>query len=157
MSVILAFHALLVIAFTTRILLRDDLSPPGRLAWFIVLNLLPYFGSATYFVFGEIDIGKRAIKRHDQIFEEIRAKAAALMGDSCNTDNLIKRVYRPAFRYAGSINGFHTVPNNNAELMKDSDTTRARLVADIDAATCHVHVLYYIWLDDFTGEDVAHA
>ena len=59
MTVVLILHGLLVLAFTTRILLRDDLSPPGRLAWFVVLNLLPYFGSVIYFLFGEIDIGNQ--------------------------------------------------------------------------------------------------
>ena len=38
MTVILLLHAALVLTFTARILLRDDLSPPGRLAWFIVLD-----------------------------------------------------------------------------------------------------------------------
>lgn len=80
MTVILVLHTLLVITFTIRILLRDDLSPPGRLAWFIVLNLLPYFGSAIYFLFGEVDLGNRADKRHKEIFEEIRAKASWFMG-----------------------------------------------------------------------------
>lgn len=120
-------------------------------------DVLPYFGTAVYFLFGEIDIGKRAVKRHDQIFDEIRAKASDFMGDKANVDQLIKTIYRPAFRYAGSINGFHTVDGNSAELMADGDATRSRLVADIDAATDHVHVLYYIWLNDYTGEDVAHA
>ena len=32
-----SFTRLLVLTFTTRILLRDDLSPTGRLAWFMVL------------------------------------------------------------------------------------------------------------------------
>ncbi len=80
MNVVLALHALIVTLFTIRILLRDDLSPPGRLAWFIVLNLLPYFGSVIYFLFGEIDIGKRAIKRHDEIFDEIMLKSVDLYG-----------------------------------------------------------------------------
>jgi cardiolipin synthase len=34
---------------------------------------------------------------------------------------------------------------------------RARLIADIDAAQASVDVLYYIWLDDNTGRDVAAA
>ena len=157
MTVVLTLHALLVLAFTARILLRDDLSPPGRLAWFIVLNALPYFGSAVYFLFGEIDIGNRANKRHGEIFDEIREKAADFMGSATNVDGLIDPIYRPAFRYAGSINGFHTLGGNAAELMADGDATRARLVADIDAATSHVHVLYYIWLDDNTGSDLAAA
>lgn len=157
MTVILALHALLVLTFTTRILLRDDLSPPGRLAWFIVLNLFPYFGSAAYFLFGEIDIGNRAIKRHDEIFAEIRAKASYFMGDPASSGDLIKRIYRPAFQYASSINGFHPLDGNTAELMADGDMTLTSMVADIDAATDHVHVLYYIWLTDNTGTAVAEA
>lgn len=157
MNFVVTLHFLLVLTFTVRILLRDDLSPPGRLAWFILLNVLPYFGSAIYFLFGEIDIGKRAVKRHDEIFAEIRNKAADFMGDKANVERLIAAIYRPAFRYAGSINGFHTVDGNRAELLADGDATRASLVADINAATDHVHVLYYIWLDDHTGRDLAEA
>jgi len=157
MTVVLVLHAFLVLAFTIRILLRDDLSPPGRLAWFIVLNVLPYFGSVVYFLFGEIDIGKRAKKRHDEIFDEIKAKASGFMGEQANSGKLIERIYRPAFQYAGSINGFHPIEGNTAELMTDSDTTLARMLADIDAATDHVHVLYYIWLNDHTGTAVAKA
>ena len=157
MTVILLLHAALVLTFTVRILLRDDLSPPGRLAWFIVLNVLPYFGSAIYFLFGEIDIGNRAIKRHDEIFAQIKAKAAGFMGEPDNSNKLIHRVYRPAFQYAGSINGFHPLAGNSAQLMADGAMTSQRMVADIDAATDHVHVLYYIWLTDHTGTQMAQA
>ena len=150
-------HALLVLTFTIRILLRDDLSPPARLAWFIILNVLPYVGSAIYFLFGEIDLGNHANQRNKEIFEKIRTTAAAFMGNRADVDRLIDPVYRPAFRYAGSINGFYPVDGNTAELMADGNATRVRLVADIDAATDHVHVLYYIWLDDNTGRDVAEA
>ena len=41
--------------------------------------------------------------------------------------------------------------------MADAAATNARLIADIDAAQSHVQVLYYIWLDDRTGTDIAHA
>ncbi len=157
MTFILILHIMLVAGFTIRILLRDDLSPPARLAWFIILNALPYFGSALYFVFGEIDLGNRANKRHRAIFDEIRTKAAGFMGRDQDIDRLIDPLYRPAFHYAGSINGFHPVDGNTATLMADGGETRKRLVADIDAATDHVHVLYYIWLDDDTGTTVAQA
>lgn len=97
MNVILILHALLVLVFTVRILLRDDISPPGRLAWFIVLNVLPYFGSVTYFLFGEIDIGKRTNSRYVEIFTEIKSKAAQFMGEPTSTSELIERIYQPAF------------------------------------------------------------
>ncbi|MHA3913521.1 cardiolipin synthase [Halovulum sp. GXIMD14793] len=154
---LLILHLLIVTGFTIRILLRDDLSPPARLAWFIVLMVLPYVGSIIYFLFGEIDLGNRANKRHTEIFSQIRASAAHLMGNAGDTNRLIDPRYRPAFRYAGSINGFHPVDGNKAELMVDAAATNARLIADIDAAQSQVHVLYYIWLDDRTGIEVAHA
>ena len=157
MTVLVVFHALLVLSFTARILLRDDLSPPGRLAWFIVLNVLPYIGSAAYFLFGEIDIGKRAKKSHDQVFSEIKAKASAYMGQPQTVSELIQREYQPAFLYAGSINGFHTTAGNSAQLLPDAQTTLQQMIADIDAATDHVHVLYYIWLTDNTGTAIAEA
>ena len=149
-------HILLVLSFTLRILLRDDLSPSARLAWFIVLNVLPYVGSAVYFLFGEIDLGQRADKRHNDVFDDIRNGGAAHFGDPHGID-LIDQVYQPAFRYASSINGFHAVPGNRAALMSDAAETNRRLIEDIDAATDHVHVLYYIWLTDITGTDVAQA
>ena len=48
--ILLSLHIVLVATFTTRILLRDDLSPPARLAWFVVLMVLPYTGFIIYFL-----------------------------------------------------------------------------------------------------------
>ena len=154
---LLAVHVVIVIGFTLRILLRDNLAPQARLAWFVVLAVLPYVGSAIYFLFGEIDVGNHADRRHDAVFKQIRHKASHLMGEPDDTDRLIDPLYLPAFRYAASINGFHTVAGNRAELMADAAATNAHLIADIDAAQSHVHVLYYIWLQDTTGTDVAQA
>ena len=150
-------HAFLVLAFTVRILLREDLTPPARLAWFIVINILPYFGSATYFLFGEVDIGHRASKRHARVFDTLQVAAGDLIGQPQKNEDLIDPVYRSAFRYAASINGFHPVAGNSTELMISPADTVDRMVQDIDAATDHVHVLYYIWLDDTTGTQLADA
>lgn len=156
-ALLLALHVVTVIGFTLRILLRDDLSPQARLAWFIILAVLPYVGGIVYFLFGEIDLGSRANRRHGEVFDQIRAKASHLMGTPDATERLIDPLYRTAFRYAGSINGFHTVAGNRAELMADAAATQAHLIADIEAAQSHVHLLYYIWLEDRTGTDVARA
>lgn len=155
--ILLLLHGLVVVGFTLRILVRDDLSPPARLAWFVVINVLPYAGSAVYFLFGEIDLGHRASARHDEVFDEIRRHAGEHMGTAQNTPQLIDPLYQTAFRYAASINGFHPVPGNRAMLMADAMETNRSLVADIDAAADRVHVLYYIWLDDETGTQVAEA
>lgn len=157
MTLVLILYALLVLSFSIRILLRDDLSPPARLAWFIVLVLLPYVGGVAYFLFGEIDLGNRAHRLHDRVFAEIRQRASQFMGQPADIERHIERIYRPVFRYAASINGFHPVAGNRACVLDDADETIRRMVADMDAATDHIHVLYYIWLNDRTGTAIAEA
>ena len=46
---------------------------------------------------------------------------------------------------------------NSGELLADYQGTIARLVADIDAAENHVHLLYYIFADDGTTAPVIAA
>ncbi|MGY3438756.1 MULTISPECIES: cardiolipin synthase [unclassified Marinovum] len=152
-----ALNGAFVISFTLRILLRDDLTPPARLAWFIAIVLIPVLGSLLYFLLGEIDLGHRARKRHDAIWDLIRKRAAPHMGTPDSLARLIGRDYRPAFAYAATINGFYPMPDNKAELLPGSGEFLDRLVADIDNATTHVHVLYYIWLEDYTGRAIGRA
>lgn len=154
---VLLIHFSIVFLFTIRILLRDDMVPTTRLAWFIVMSILPYIGFVLYFLFGEVNLGKAAARRHDIIFDQIHRFAGKATGRAQDAEALIAPRYLAAFRYASSINGFQTVPDNSAELMPDASSARARLIADIDAATDHVHVLCYIWLEDKTGTDMAQA
>ncbi len=150
-------HALTVIAFSIRILLRDDLSPAARLAWFMVMLFAPYVGAVIYLLFGEISLGRSVHSRHDAIFAKLRSVSGPAMGNcGQNLPGNVETEYQTAFR-AASVDGFETTVGNRAELMPDADTARARLVGDIDNATESVQCLYYIWLDDNTGRNVAAA
>jgi len=53
--------------------------------------------------------------------------------------------------------GFEPVAENNASLMAESNAAIDAMVADIDAATDHVHLLFYIWLPDTNGCKVVEA
>jgi len=148
---------LVVIVFSTRILLRDDLSSAARLAWFLVMVFGPYVGVILYLLFGEISLGRTVHRRHDEIFARLRGMADVAMG-SCdrNLNGNVETEYQTAFR-AASVDGFETTVGNYAELLPDAETARSRLIEDIDNATESVQVLYYIWLGDNTGRNVANA
>ncbi|MBE2895688.1 cardiolipin synthase [Pasteurellaceae bacterium HPA106] len=151
------FHLSLVVIFTFRILLRDDLEPSARLAWFVVLMVLPYFGTALYILFGENNIGRKVSEEYHVIFTQMRQHYSHIIGDEQHDDSKIAIPYRPAFAYATSINGFYTLDGNRAELMPDAQTARTCLENDILNAKHSVDILYYIWLDDGTGKRVANA
>jgi cardiolipin synthase len=65
--------------------------------------------------------------------------------------------YRHLFDLGRSISGFSPVAGNTARLLPDSNATIDAMVADIDAARDHVHVLFYIWLSDRNGSKIIEA
>lgn len=150
-------HLLLVFATLLRILSRENLSPITRLAWFLVVMVLPMFGIALYFLFGDINLGRSINARHKSILEHIGSIRSTQLGDVVKLEGVIDEAYKPAFRYATSINGFGTTIGNKAELMADAAAARARMLEDVEQAQSHVHVLYYIWLNDKTGTNMAKA
>ncbi len=149
-------HALIVASLTIRVLLRDDLVPSSRLAWFMVITTLPVAGVIVYFLFGEANLGRSASRRRG-IINSVLAESPASLGSNSVLQGAIQPAYQPAFKFAASINGFQTNNGNRAELMPDALEARSRLISDIDAATVSVNVLYYIWLEDTTGTNLAQA
>lgn len=123
----------------------------------MVVLVVPFFGAAVYFLFGEANLGHAVNIRHKQIFNQIHLLDSPALGQLANMDGAVEKEYQSAFHYAASINGFETTLGNRAEVMADAETARTRLIADIDAARSHVHILYYIWLTDDTGTQVANA
>lgn len=150
-------HASVVIAFSIRILLRDNLSSAARLAWFMFMLFVPYVGVLLYLLFGEISLGRTVHRRHDEIFAKLRSTAPDTLG-SCdqNLEGTVETEYQTAFR-AASVDGFGATLGNKAELLPDGATARSRLIEDIDNATESIQCLYYIWLGDNTGRNVAEA
>lgn len=144
---LLTLFVLLELGFLARSLLRPHRDPASRLAWVVVILALPVAGMLVYLFFGETNLGRRRVGR-------MRAVAAALAPQArraAATEQSIPVEYLPPFRVGESINGHPPTPGNRATLMADSDAAIASIVADIDAATKHVHVLCYIWLADHDG------
>ncbi|MDK3073571.1 cardiolipin synthase [Sedimentitalea sp. JM2-8] len=155
--ILLAIHILIVLGLMVRVLLRDELAATSRLAWIVVIGLLPYSGVIIYFLFGEANLGYSASGRIAAVARQIQSHKQDLVPAVPDALPAVPERYRSAFAYSESINGFPALPGNAVELMPDAASARARLIADIDAARHHVNVLYYIWLDDETGTNTARA
>ncbi len=146
-SALLIVLVLAFVGLTLRLLWRDDVAPATRLAWMVTFVLLPYVGIALYVLIGERRLRRGFVTRYREI------------GARNPVPEPIGTVEPPcgAFAYATTINGFRTTGGNRGELMPDERAATARLVADIDAARESVHILFYIWLADGTGTEVARA
>ncbi|MFZ2554703.1 cardiolipin synthase [Psychrobacter sp. BF1] len=157
LNILLTVHFVLLIIISLRVLARHNLSSPARLAWLVILFLLPYIGVVIYWMFGEIHLGRNFEREHRQIINRLHRANPEVLGNEASLAAAIKPPYQAAFAYSANVTGFHTTLGNSAELMANAADTRARMIADFDAATDHIHVLYYIWLIDGMGIDTAQA
>ena len=156
-DILLTIHFILLILISLRVLSRHDLTSPARLAWIVILFILPYFGVLIYWMFGEVHLGHDFGQKRDDIIKQLNTHSPSVLGHEATLEKVIKPAYQASFAYAAKATGFHTMEGNQAELMADASETRRRMIADFDAATDHIHVLYYIWLVDGMGIDTAQA
>lgn len=145
----LALHLTLVATFVMRALLRPNREPSSRIAWILVILTLPAIGIGAYILFGDTNIGHRRIENYRRVTDGLRQTAARVVPAPTEHDHL--------FRTGRSVSGFHPSGGNAACLLPDSNAFIDSLVADIDAARDHVHLLFYIWLADTNGLKVVDA
>jgi cardiolipin synthase A/B len=153
----IAFQGLVMIALIVRVLLRPHRDPASRLAWIVVIVVLPFVGIAAYILFGEVNIGRRRVARLREVLAAMPEFPQPLPGDEANLTVDLSSRYAHLFRVGQSITGFEPVGGNRARLLADSNAAIEAIVTDIDAAEDHVHLLFYIWLPDNNGCRVVEA
>ncbi len=153
----LLLHIAIVSACVLRILLRKHRQPESRMAWLVVVATVPYVGVIAYLLLGETNIGRARAGRLANALRQLvpPGDAAGAMGPE-QLPQCTER-FEPLFKVGLSISGYPPVGGNRAQLMKDADAAIDAMVADIDAARHHVHLVFYIWLDDGNGNKVADA
>lgn len=152
-----ALHVALQIFFIIRALLRPHREPASRLAWVVAIAVAPVVGILAYVFFGETNIGRRRIARMRAALRRLPSLVEISGADEHESEASIPEAYAPLFRVGQSISLYPPVGGNRAQLMADSGAAIDAIVADIDAASDHVHVLFYIWLTDTNGLKVIDA
>ena len=156
-TLVLILHILVQIALIVRVLLRPHREPASRIAWILVIVAFPVIGLLAYILLGETNVGRRRVERMRKVLSRLPDVSDAPGAEAENLQIHVPERYAHLFQVGKSVNGFKPVGGNNAQLMQDSNATIASMVADIDAAKEHVHLLFYIWLQDHNGCKVVEA
>ncbi|MFD2112681.1 cardiolipin synthase [Thiorhodococcus fuscus] len=156
-GLLVAAHLLLQIAVAIRVILRPHRDPASRMAWLVVIFSLPVLGLIAYLLLGETNIGRRRAERRQRLVSRLQKVVAAAPTAAMESDCQVPERHAHLFQTGRSITGFTPVCGNTGALMPGSDATVDAMIADIDAATDHVHLLFYIWLPDRNGCRVAEA
>ena len=156
-AIALTLHVFVEFLLVVRVLLRPHRQPASRIAWVVVIVALPVVGMLAYILFGEVNIGRRRVSRLRKVLERMPEFPAAALGEAGNLEAKIPERHQHLFRVGKSISGFEPVGGNSAQLLENSNAAVDAMVADIDSAEDHVHLLFYIWLPDGNGCKIVEA
>ncbi|MCE2749185.1 MAG: cardiolipin synthase [Rhodobacter sp.] len=153
---LIVIHIVIQLGLLVRVLLRPNRDPASRIAWAVVVLALPVAGILSYLLLGETNVGKRRRQRLQQVLAGL-PDVTAVAGMEAALRPKIPDHRQCLFDVGRSISGYEPLGGNRGTLMDDTDRAIDRMVEDIDAATHHVHILFYIWLPDRNGTKVAEA
>lgn len=119
----------------------------ASLAWLVVLVFVPVLGILVYLFVGEVRLGTRRSARFDRLSKELERDAVAVWRHRENLDALPDEHWTPIARYGTAVSGFPPVGGTSMTFINSCDDFMASLCKDIGAATDHVHILTYIWMD----------
>ena len=124
--------------------------------WLLLIFLLPLPGMVIYAVFGRIRMP------HARTAQQMLASQRIVQAQLQQKAHLVCEPVLPPYLthipgLVARFGDFGVFAGNEVGLLPDYASFDTRLVADIDAAKHHVHLLTYIIADDATGERVSAA
>src|SRR5665213_1187055 len=124
--------------------------------WLLFIFLLPWPGLIVYALVGRIYLPKDRLERQTRASQKIRVVQQQMLSQKPLRPDLPANI-TPLATLATRLGDFEPWPGNGVELLTDYAGSLDRLMADIEGARSHVHLLYYIYENDAIGVRVAEA
>ena len=132
-------------------------SPDAARGWLLLVFFLPVPAAVLYFLIGRPTYPRWRKARSAKARELLAAIIPKIeQSPSCCRPELPENLTTAALLIE-HLGLFPALADNTIELGSDYDEVIDRLVADIDRAHSHVHLLSYIFADDATGQRVIDA
>jgi cardiolipin synthase len=122
MNVTFIALGLIELAVIARAILRTHRDPSSRIAWVVVIAVVPVIGVMAYLLFGETNIGRKRVARARKVLASMPPPAIGSPADEARLQAEFPERYTPLFRLGATINGFAPVGGNTAQLMADSNS-----------------------------------
>lgn len=132
-------------------------NPASATAWLLIIFFEPWLALPIYWLFGENRLPVRRTKAYHRLASRLASTRKAFLEHPLTLVSDFPQEYRMTMRLAEKLTNMPIAVGNSAEILTETQDVIDRLVADIDGAAHHVHLLYYIYADDETGRRVAEA
>lgn len=137
---------------------NDTRSGTKTLAYILFIVFLPVIGIIFYFSFG-VNYRKRKLyskklikdkQLNQEVYQRIRHYSAAIFNAG-----ILPHSYHKLVKFIENTNGSPPTANNSAVLLLNGEEKFPVLLKALREARSHIHVEYYIYADDVTGNEIA--
>lgn len=154
--ILVALELLFRLTFICFVLLRKR-NMSSTLAWIVVILAVPLFGAALYLMIGEIRLGRRNIRRHQEIVKRIQSSVPFTAAAAAAMHPQLPLRFGHLAVLAEAVGDNDALGGNSLRLIGDANLFIQSLVEDIVGAQLHCHLLFYIYLVDHSGTRIAEA
>lgn len=146
----------ILVIIVSFLIFLEKRNPYKTIAWLAVINIFPILGFIVYLIFGQ-NFRKRKLIRTKYIDEMAHLHSIVDYQIEClngNTDfncvplNSKKQLISLLLHNANAP----FTRNNQAQVLSDGSEAFEHIFAELEKATDHIHIEYYILRDDNTGQ-----
>ncbi|MEI4269698.1 MAG: cardiolipin synthase [Candidatus Dasytiphilus stammeri] len=142
--ILILLYWILIASVTVRIFMKRR-AVQSSMAWLLIVYILPLFGVITYFILGELYLGKTREKRARIMWPSIRQWLNDFT--NCSAILALKKsdVARSLFQLCELRQGIASVKGNQLHLLTSTDDTLQAIIRDIKLARNNIKMVFYIW------------
>lgn len=131
--------------------------PDAAMAWLLLIFFLPWLGLVAFLAFGMLLLSPQRRQRIGDVYRKIEEEARRFGDDPNIVHPDLGPKLASTVQIAEQLGKFPILGGNDAQFLTDTREAIDRIVEDIDQARHHVHLLFYIFWHDATGEHVMEA
>lgn len=142
-----------VIIGTIIVVILDNRNPVKTIAWVLVLMFLPLVGLIFYFFFGRSTRREKLInqKSYDRLLKKPMAAYNAQKPEE------VPETYKPLMQFFWETNQSLPFQATEVEIYTNGYSKIKALLRELQKARHHIHMEYYIFLDDAIGKMIKDA
>jgi len=153
MLLILVDVVIILILIPTVILQRRESG--ATFAWILTIVLLPYIGLILFWIFGIKRLHFKRRKRN-QAEKQISSNLNDNISNNPDSSNL-KNIPPSLINLAVNLDSKGPQKGNEVTLFRSGLKTFNAIEETIETASHHIHMVYYIWENDSTGQRIVNA
>lgn len=134
----------LVAGVTLRVVLKRR-AVSVSLAWLMIIYIIPVLGVLFYFLFGELNLGKKRAERAKRMFSPYGEWFDQLHNCQAHLPALMSPQITKIDDLCNHRMSIPSLCGNNLSLQRSPNEILRSIIQDIDKSKNHIHAVFYIW------------